>query len=66
MTTEFPKFQPLTGTQREELISALRGNVNWGQALLTDRRDTSFAGVGDVTDDEVICAIRSVSCHYAL
>jgi hypothetical protein len=31
-----------------------------------DRRDTSFAGVADeVTDDEVISAIRSVPCHYA-
>jgi hypothetical protein len=32
---------------------------------LLDRRDTSFAGVTDeVTDEEVISAIKSVPCHY--
>jgi hypothetical protein len=31
----------------------------------TSRTDTSFAGVTDeVTDEEVITAIRSVPCHY--
>lgn len=60
-----PEFKPLSGPQREQLLSALRGNVNWGHAVLTDRRDTSFAGAAeDVTDDEVICAIRSVPTHY--
>ena len=62
-----PNFKPLSGCQREELLSALRGNVNWGHAVLTDRRDTSFAGTsvdGEVTDDEVICAIKSVPTHY--
>ena len=30
-----------------------------------DRRDTSFLGTADdVTDDEVIFAIKSVPCHY--
>jgi hypothetical protein len=30
-----------------------------------DRRDTSFVGsTDDVTDEEVIFAIRSVPCHY--
>jgi len=30
-----------------------------------DRRDTSFVGtIDEVTDDEVITAIRSVPCHY--
>jgi hypothetical protein len=30
-----------------------------------DRRDTSFVGAADdVTDEEVISAIKSVPCHY--
>jgi hypothetical protein len=30
-----------------------------------DRRDTSFVGSTDeVTDEEVITAIKSVPCHY--
>jgi hypothetical protein len=30
-----------------------------------DRRDTSFLGAADeVTDEEVIYAIKSVPCHY--
>jgi hypothetical protein len=30
-----------------------------------DRRTTSFRGITDeVTDEEVITAIRSVPCHY--
>ena len=35
------------------------------RVLLLDPRDTSFAGTSDeVTDDEVISAIKSVPCHY--
>ncbi len=65
--TTFPKFTPLTGSQRNELLAALRGNVEMDHAILTNCRDTSFAGVSeDVTDDEVICAIRSVPTHYAI
>ena len=30
-----------------------------------DQRDTTFAGTSEeVTDDEVISAIKSVPCHY--
>jgi len=58
-------FRPLTTTERQQLISALRGNAEGNRAILMDRRDTSFAGTAEeVTDDEVITAIRSVPCHY--
>jgi len=58
-------FRPLNVTERKDLILALRGNVEENKAILTDRRDTSFAGVSEeIPDDEVIDAIRSVPCHY--
>jgi len=58
-------FRPLNDTERRQLISALRGNAESDRAILTDRHDTSFAGSADeVTDDEVISAIKSVPCHY--
>jgi hypothetical protein len=58
-------FRPLADTERQKLIQALRGNAEEKQAILTDSRDTSFAGTAEeVTDDEVINAIRSVPCHY--
>jgi hypothetical protein len=58
-------FRPISDTERRELVTALRGNVESNQAILMDRRDTSFVGSGDnVTDEEVISAIKSVPCHY--
>ena len=58
-------FRPLNDGERRQLINALRGNAEKEQAILTDRRDTSFAGTTEeVTDDEVISAIKSVPCHY--
>jgi hypothetical protein len=58
-------FRPLHDTERRQLLTALRGNAEDGSALLTDRRDTRFVGTAeDVTDEEVITAIRSVPCHY--
>ena len=58
-------FRPLTSNERHQLISALRGNADSGEALLMDRRDTTFAGTcQEVTDEEVINAIKSVPCHY--
>jgi hypothetical protein len=58
-------FRPLNETERKQLLTALRGNVEEDKAILTDRRDTSFAGVSEeVPDEEVIHAIRSVPCHY--
>jgi len=58
-------FRPLLETERGRLLTALRGNAERGSAILMDRRDTSFVGTAeDVTDEEVITAIRSVPCHY--
>lgn len=58
-------FRPLNDAERRQLISALRGNAENDRAILTDKRDTSFAGTADeVTDEEVISAIKSVPCHY--
>jgi hypothetical protein len=58
-------FRPLNDTERRQLIAALRGNAEHDRFILTDRRDTSFTGSAEeVTDEEVISAIRSVPCHY--
>ena len=58
-------FRPLSEIERRQLITALRGNADTGAALLMDRRDTSFlAATDEVTDEEVINAIKSVPCHY--
>ena len=58
-------FRPLNDTERRQLVGALRGNAERNTAILMDRRDTSFAGtIDEVTDDEVITAIKSVPCHY--
>ena len=58
-------FRPLNDTERRQLFNALRGNADSDRAILIDHRDTSFAGTTDeVTDEEVISAIKSVPCHY--
>jgi hypothetical protein len=58
-------FRPLNDTERRQLMTALRSNAQDGRAILMDRRNTRFLGtVEDVTDDEVITAIKSVPCHY--
>ncbi len=58
-------FRPLNDTECRELVRALRSNARSEEAILMDRRDTSFAGTAeDVPDEEVIVAIRSVPCHY--
>ena len=58
-------FRPLNDTERRQLIGALRGNAESNRAILMDRRDTSFVGgIDEVTDEEVINAIKSVPCHY--
>jgi hypothetical protein len=58
-------FRPLNDVERRQLISALRGNAESDRAILMDRRTTTFAGTADeVTDEEVISAIKSVPCHY--
>jgi hypothetical protein len=58
-------FRPLNDSERRQLVNALRGNAESDRVILMDRRDTSFAGTAEeVTDDEVISAIKSVPCHY--
>jgi len=58
-------FRPLNDTERRTLLAALRSNAQDNRAILMDRRDTRFVGSSeDVTDDEVITAIKSVPCHY--
>jgi hypothetical protein len=58
-------FRPLNDTERRQLVTALRGNAENDRVILMDRRDTSFAGTAEeITDEEVITAIRSVPCHY--
>ena len=58
-------FRPLSEMERRRLIAALRGNADQDQAILMDRRDTSFVGAADdVPDEEVISCIKSVPCHY--
>jgi hypothetical protein len=58
-------FRPLNDTERRNLITALRGNAESNRTILMDQRNTTFSGTSDeVTDDEVISAIKSVPCHY--
>ena len=58
-------FRPLNDRERRQLVTALRGNAESDRAILMDSRDTSFVGtIDEVTDDEVISAIKSVPCHY--
>ncbi|HEV8063142.1 MAG TPA: hypothetical protein VGP68_24890 [Gemmataceae bacterium] len=58
-------FRPMNDVERRQLISALRGNAERDMPIMMNRRDTSFeATVDEVTDDEVIAAIKSVPCHY--
>ena len=59
------EFKPLNDVERKKLISSLLGNAEKEQAILMNRRDTSFIGTTDeVPDEEVINAIKSVPCHY--
>ncbi len=58
-------FRPLNDTERQKLIDALRGNAQSNLTILMSQRDTSFVGATEeVTDEEVISAIKSVPCHY--
>ena len=58
-------FRPLNDTERRQLLEALRGNAQDNLTILMDKKDTTFAGTTpDVTDEEVISAIKSVPCHY--
>ncbi len=58
-------FRPLAEVERQKLIDALRGNAENKCALLTSPKDTSFIGTTEeISDEEVISAIKSVPCHY--
>ncbi len=59
-------FRPLNEMERKKLNTALRGNADRGLAMLMNPKDTSFVGTAEeVSDDEVVNAIKSVPCHYA-
>jgi hypothetical protein len=60
-------FRPMNDVERRQLISALRNNAERNRPIIMNRRDTSFEAteVEEVTDDEVIAAIKSVPCHYS-
>ena len=54
------RFQPLNVPEKTALLDALRGNADAEQPMFMGK-DTSFVPTADeVTDEEVICAIRSV------
>ncbi len=58
-------FRPLDDTERRQLLEALRGNAQDNLTILMDKKTTAFAGTtSEVTDEEVISAIKSVPCHY--
>jgi len=58
-------FDPSMTPTARSLIEALRGNAESNQAILTDSATPASPGsTEEVTDDEVIQAIRSVPCHY--
>jgi hypothetical protein len=59
-------FRPIDDAERQRLINALRGNAGGEQAILIDRRSTGFAGTSEeISEEEMISAIKSVPCHYA-
>lgn len=59
-------FRPMNDVERRSLINALRNNVEKGRPIIMNRRHTGFEPtVEEVTDEEVIAAIKSVPCHYA-
>jgi hypothetical protein len=59
-------FRPLKESERKQLLQALHKNAENGGTILMNPKDTSFAGVTteEVSDDEVISAIKSVPVHY--
>ena len=58
-------FRPLDDTERHQLLEALRGNAQDNLTILMDKKTTAFVGTtSEVTDEEVISAIKSVPCHY--
>lgn len=59
------QFKPMSVEERKNLVEALRGNAEDNLAILMKPNDTSFLGSAEeVTDQEVVSAIRSVPVHY--
>lgn len=57
-------FRPLSDTEREDLFKALRQNA-LGKSALKMADDTTFAGTSfEISDDEVISAIKNCPTHY--
>jgi hypothetical protein len=57
----------LNTAELTKLRTALRGNAKSGFGLLMDRRDTSFLGTCDASeeaDEAVIDLVAAVPCHY--
>jgi len=64
----------LTETERNRLTAALNANAHQDKAIFIGQADTSFIGFDqpgmrgthpeEVSDAEVINAIKSVPCHY--
>jgi hypothetical protein len=62
-------FKPLSTVEQQKLRQALRMNAEANAPLHMDRNTTFLGGDGtaaDVTDEEVVNAIRSVPCHYTV
>jgi hypothetical protein len=58
-------FRLLEEKERESLVEALRLNAEGKAALLMDPKTTRFVGtVEEISDEEVISAIKSVPMHY--
>ena len=59
-------FRPLNDTERRQLIGALRGNAESDVAILTDRRDTSFAGSTDYTSASASTTFTITPAHLTV
>jgi hypothetical protein len=59
------EFLSMLDTERKSLVTALRENAERDRGIVMNPRDTRFVGTADeVSDEEVVIAIRSVPCHY--
>lgn len=56
-------FVPLSTVELDTLGTALKRNVN-NKAIMMDPKDTTFMGTDELTEDEVVNAIRSIPLHY--
>ena len=58
------EFRPLKEKEREDLARALRSNVEEGKSMFMDLQTGWSPSADEITDNEVIDAIKSVSAHY--